>query len=121
MHELSLAVEIIRATSEKLREVKGAPCTRLRIRVGVLSGVSAESLRFCLVACCRAARAGTPLERVGVEVEVVKPKLVCPACGEVEYEGRFDTVCPQCGSRISGVVGGRELEVELECEESAED
>ena len=112
MHELSLAGEIIRATSEKLRDMEDVLCRRLRVRVGELSGVSAESLRFCL----EAARAGTPLERLDVEVEVVRPKLVCPTCGEVECEGRFDIVCPQCSGRISGVVGGRELDVQLECE-----
>lgn len=111
MHEFSLAGEIIRATSEKVRDMRGAPCTCLRVRVGELIGVSAESLRFCL----EAARAGTLLEGLGVEVETVRPRLVCPACGEVEYTGRFDIVCPQCGGRISGVVGGRELDVQLEC------
>lgn len=116
MHEFSLASEIIRAAAGELRDVKGVSCTRLRVRVGSLSGVSAESLRFCL----EAARAGTPLEGIGVEVEVVRPKLVCPACGEVECEGRFDIVCPQCSGRISGVVGGRELDVQLECEDPSE-
>ena len=96
MHEFSLAGEIIRATSEKVRDMRGAPCT---------------CLRFCL----EAARAGTLLEGLGVEVETVRPRLVCPACGEVEYTGRFDIVCPQCGGRISGVVGGRVLDVQLEC------
>lgn len=56
MHELSLAGEIIRATSEKLRDMEDVLCPRLRVRVGELSGVSAEGLRFCL----EVARAGTP-------------------------------------------------------------
>jgi Zn finger protein HypA/HybF involved in hydrogenase expression len=113
MHELSLAGEIIRATSEKLGDLKGAFCTRLRVRVGELSAVNADNLRFCV-------EAGMPAKGVGVEVETVRPKLVCSTCGEVECEGRFDTVCPRCGGGISGVVGGLELEVQLEWEDSSE-
>ena len=92
MPEPSLAGEIIRATSEKLGDLKGAPCTRLRVRAGGLTGVNADNLRFCI-------EAGMPTKGVDVEVETVRQKLVCPACGEVECEGRFDTVCPRCRGR----------------------
>lgn len=113
MHEISLAGEIIRAVSEKLREMKGVFRTRLRVRVGELSGVNADNLRFCI-------EAEMPAKGVDVEVETVRPKLVCPACGEIEREGRFEAVCPRCGGGISGVVGGRELEVQLEWEDPSE-
>jgi len=85
---------------------------RLVVRVGELSGVNAESLSFCLQAAC----GGTPLEAAEIDVTTVRPALLCPACGEVACAGRFDTVCPRCGRTISGVAGGRELDVELECD-----
>ena len=117
MHELSLATDILKAAEASLEELPalrgGVRVTKLRARVGELSGVSADSLRFCL----EAGREGTPLETVPVEVEIVRPKLVCADCGEVERAGGFDLVCPRCGRRISGFVGGRGLDVEFECEE----
>jgi len=113
VHEFSLANDILEAASGKLRQMDSAPGGCIRIRIGELTGVDPGNLRFCL----DAARAGTPLEGLEIEVEAVKPKLVCPSCGEVEYTGRFDTVCPRCGDRVSGVAGGRELDVQLEYED----
>lgn len=116
MHELSLASQIIEAAEASLRQMKGLCVQRLRVRVGGLSGVNPENLRFCL----EVARDGTPLGPVEIDVESVRSKALCPACGEVECEGRFDLLCPRCAGPISGFVGGREIEMALECEGQAE-
>jgi Zn finger protein HypA/HybF involved in hydrogenase expression len=116
MHELSLASDILRATARRLADRDGAIPRRLRVRVGALSGVSAESLRFCLEAG-RGGEGLEALERVEVEVSTVMPSLVCPVCGEVPCGARFEAACPECGGRVSGTTGGDGLEVELDCEE----
>ncbi len=121
MHELSLATQIIRTASAELGQMKGPARKRLRVRVGELSGVDPENLRFCL----EVARDGTPCQLSGgpveIDVERVRARVVCASCGEVECEGRFDLVCPRCKGPISGVVGGQGIEVELECEEAEEE
>jgi len=119
MHEFSLACEILEAAREGLSSVNGASSCLLRVRVGQLSGVHAESLRFCL----ETAQEADVSAAMEIEVEQIRARLVCPACGEVECEDGFDTACPRCGGTISGVVGGRELEVELELDgdDAAED
>ncbi len=116
MHELSIAAEIIDAASVELRQTQGLCAQRLRVRVGGLSGVNPENLRFCL----EVARDGTPLGPVQIDVECVRAKVLCPACGEVDCGGRFDLACPRCGGSISGFLGGNEIEVALECEEMEE-
>jgi len=119
MHEFSLASEILEAARESLSATDGVESCLLRVRVGQLSGVNADSLRFCLEAAHEAGT-GPAME---IEVEQIRASLVCPACGEVECENGFDTACPRCGGTISGVVGGREFEVELELDgdDAAED
>ncbi len=116
MHELSVAAEIIDAASVELRQTEGLCAQRLRVRVGGLSGVNPENLRFCL----EVARDGTPLGPVQIDVECVRAKALCETCGEVECPDRFVLLCPRCGGTVSGFAGGREIEVTLECEEMEE-
>ena len=111
MHEFTLASEIVSAVRESLRGSDCPPPRVLRVRVGELSGLNPDSLRFCL----EAVRENAGDEAMGIEVVPVKPRLVCPECGEVELAGRFDTLCPKCGAKATGFAGGREMEVELEC------
>ena len=113
MHELSLATDIIRAASVELSRMNATCARRIRVRVGELSGMNPDNLRFCL----EVLRDGTPLGAAEIDVECVKAKLLCPACGEVERSGRFGLLCSGCGGSISGFVGGREIDVALECEE----
>lgn len=118
MHELSLATQIIEAVSAELRQMNGVHAQRLRVRVGELSGLNPENLRFCL----EAARDGTPLGQAEIDVERVRAKARCVACGEVEYSGDFGLpfVCPRCAGPVSGFIGGRGIEVALDCEEEEE-
>ena len=117
MHELSVATDIVEATLTELRRPNATCAKRIRVRVGELSGLNPENLRFCL----EALQDGTPLGELEIDVERVRAGLLCPACGEVECSDRFVLLCPSCAGPISGLVGGREIEVALECEETGEE
>lgn len=110
MHELTIATNILRAAEAELAREGGPGADLLHVRVGDLAGVDRESLRFCLLA----AREGTVLADAEIRVERIPARLVCPGCGEVPAGDRFGLICPSCGGPVSGVEGGRELEVTLE-------
>lgn len=114
MHELTVATNIVNAVAEEIRGAPSAPAARrLVVRVGMLSGVDPEALRFCL----GVAADGAELAGLAVAVETVPATLRCPACGPVPAETGFSLACPRCGGRVAETEGGRELEVWLDDED----
>ena len=103
MHELSLAAGICRTIVEQIGVRR---LTVIRLDVGALSGVSPESLEFCLGEVARIEGLGAPR----VEINRIRPRMRC-ACGR-EYE--IDEVtdgCPDCHGFQRDVVAGMELTV----------
>lgn len=80
----------------------------LRMKVGALSGVEAESLRFALEICAR----GTRAEGAEVVIERLPARGMCRSCrGAWDFE-IGDTQCPACGSPEVELHGGDDLRVE---------
>lgn len=108
MHELSITRSIVTTVSEKLGD---AQAKRLRLEIGKLSGVVADSVRFCF----EIAATGTVLE--GAELEIIETpgRARCRDCGsEFELPDPIP-LCP-CGSADVEILDGRQLlikEVEL--------
>lgn len=103
MHELSITQSLVDAVIERTgeRSVMG-----VHVRVGQISGVLPDALRFCFEVVC----AGTPL--AGAELVIDEPagRIRCRSCGmDFVLEDRL-LLCP-CGSADVEVTGGRELMV----------
>ncbi len=80
---------------------------RLRLRVGILSGVVPEALRFAFDALAP----GSAAAQARLEIEPVTPVAWCARC-ETEFASEVGAaVCPGCG-RVSGELR-RGLELEL--------
>lgn len=79
----------------------------LRLRVGSLSGVVPDAVRFSFDVVCH----GTMAESATLEIESVPAACWCGTC-QAEFEcADFFNECPRCHS-ISGVLRrGRELEI----------
>jgi hydrogenase nickel incorporation protein HypA/HybF len=80
MHELSLAMNLIEAIEEESAQRGGLRVRAVRMRVGALSGVSADALTFAYECACAGtglagsrltaeATAGRELELLGLEVD----------------------------------------------------
>lgn len=83
--------------------------TTVRVRIGELAGVHAESLLFHFPAAVR----NTLLENSRLVIEPVPVSLKCLACGlETEPGEPLRFVCGACGEPTGHVIRGRELEVE---------
>ncbi len=80
---------------------------RLRLRVGELSGVVPEALRFAF----EALSAGGPAEGAVLEIERVAAVHQCAACG-AEFTPRDELPeCPRCGGWGGRPRSGLELEL----------
>ena len=116
MHELWIANQVLSAARQKLQEENGPAGTVLRVRIGLLSGVNVDTLRFCFDTFGQG-----PDCAFDVVIASIKPMLLCDDCGEVELPGRFDTSCPRCGGTASGFAGGRDIEAELEFDDQPQE
>ena len=107
MHELSVALSLVEAASEKAAALGNVPVVALHVRLGPLSGVVREALLFSF----DLAAEGTPVAGARLVVEDVPIAAVCAACGEQEIASAQSLRCPVCAEPVFEVVRGRELEL----------
>jgi hydrogenase nickel incorporation protein HypA/HybF len=103
VHELGITESLVDAVVERL---PGRRVTCVRLEIGALSGVVADSVRFCFDLVTE----GTSLE--GAALEIAEPPAVCQCrnCGrDFEPDGPI-AMCP-CGSADVAVLKGQELKI----------
>jgi hydrogenase nickel incorporation protein HypA/HybF len=108
MHELSIALSIIDRVVEESRRRGDARVETVHLRIGPLSGVDTEALRFAYRLACE----DTGLSGSRLEISEVEISLHCPACGtEKPAISMQQLCCSECGTPASEVLHGRELEL----------
>jgi hydrogenase nickel incorporation protein HypA/HybF len=107
MHEVSIAERIVRIALDAAASHGGGRIRNVRLRLGRLSSVEPETLRFAFEIVCRE----TPAEGSTLEIVPVPARLRCVAC-RGEHEGELLDQCPACGNVGFEVLAGRELQVE---------
>jgi hydrogenase nickel incorporation protein HypA/HybF len=120
MHEMSLAMEILKIVQDSIpADLVDARVQRVNLRVGRMSAVVPDSLRFCFTVVSdktNVAGAELAIEEVAVEVR-------CGACGHQWLIDAPVFVCPQCSSGQVEMLSGRELDIvsiEIEDEEGSD-
>jgi hydrogenase nickel incorporation protein HypA/HybF len=103
MHELAVMESIVATVEERVRPAR---VCRVHLRIGELSGVVPDALRFCFDACAQ----GTALEGAALEIDEVRGRGRCRLCGDEVALGSFLELCP-CGSAELEVIAGNELRV----------
>ncbi|MBI5926954.1 MAG: hydrogenase maturation nickel metallochaperone HypA [Aquabacterium sp.] len=92
MHELSLAVEIVRLLESHATELQRI--TRLTLDIGTLSCVDEQALRTALAS----AMAGTLAAGADIEIHTVEAQARCQDCGQTFQPPDRIEPCPHCGS-----------------------
>jgi hydrogenase nickel incorporation protein HypA/HybF len=111
VHEAGLAQEALEVATARARERGAARVHRLTLRVGDLSGVVPEALRFALDALSP----GTMADGAAFDIGVVPVECHCPACDRPFRPADVVYACPGCGRLSADVRLGHELElVEVE-------
>src|SRR5450755_5135543 len=112
---MSIAASVLDALRAESALHGGARITRAGLRIGELSGVEVESLRFCLEVLV----ANTDWAALGFEIEFAPWTRRCRACAAVFRVSDSRPECTACGSADTEAAGGEELELSfLELEES---
>ncbi len=103
MHELAITESLVDAVTERL---PGQRVTCVRLEIGALSGVVADSVRFCFDLVIE----GTDLEGATLEIAQSPAVCRCRVCGgDFEPDGPL-AMCP-CGSAEVTVLTGQELKI----------
>ena len=111
MHEAGLAQAALDAASNRGRERGATRIHRLTLRVGDLSGVAPEALRFAL----EALSLGTLAAGAMFDIRVVPVECHCPTCDRPFRPDDVVYACPACGRLSADIRQGHELELaELE-------
>ena len=108
MHEMGIALRILDIAMSALPEMPGEiRVESVNLKVGKLSGVVPESLRFCFSIACQ----DTPFAGAGLTIDEVPIEAACTDCGDrfTIEEPRF--ICGKCGSAHVEILSGRELTV----------
>lgn len=109
MHELSLAQSICEIAVETFRSHPGArKILRIKTRVGEMSGVEIEALRFGFEVIRESWEETRAAE---LEIEPVPARVRCNECGN-EYEFTAEgNGCDRCGALGRDWISGRELDI----------
>jgi len=76
------------------------------VKIGELSGVESEPLRFCFDALVQ----DTDLAPLALESERLPWRNRCCQCAQEFAVEEYRTECPRCGSAETEMASGRELE-----------
>ena len=103
MHELAITQGVVDAVTERTGQAKVAAVT---VRVGRLSGVIPDAMRFCFDLVTEQ----TPLAGARLLIEEPEGRARCRGCGDDFVLPDLILLCP-CGSADVEVTAGRELAV----------
>lgn len=103
MHELAITESVVEAVRD---HVDGRSVVAVHLRVGKLSGVVPDAMRFCF----DLATAGTSLEGARLEIDEPSGAAHCRECGRDFAIDDLILLCA-CGSADVEVTAGRDLTV----------
>ncbi|MFJ4918866.1 hydrogenase maturation nickel metallochaperone HypA [Streptomyces sp. NPDC088725] len=103
MHELSITQSVVDAVCER---AAGRPVREVSVRVGTLTAVVAESMRFCFDLITE----GTVAEGARLEIDQTPGSGQCRACDSDFALTDLVLLCP-CGSADVEITSGRELQI----------
>jgi hydrogenase nickel incorporation protein HypA/HybF len=111
---MSIAGAVLEAVRAEVALRPGCRASRAGLRIGELSGVEPDSLRFCLETLV----ADSDLAPLSFEFELRPWMRKCRKCGETFRVVEYRPDCSACGSPETDAAGGDEMELSyLELEE----
>ena len=113
MHELGIAQSVLDAVQAEAAKREGARPVKVGLRIGELSAIDPDALRFSFEALTRE----TDLEGLQLEIELCPRRHRCFECATEFNIKDFVFDCPHCGSSRNECISGEELQlayIELE-------
>ncbi len=105
MHELSIALGIIKIAEDETRKADATKVEKIELQIGALSGVELDALDYVWEQAVK----DTVLEGAELEIDFVSGKARCLECQtEFSMEKVYDN-CPKCQSYFKEIISGKEL------------
>lgn len=118
MHEMGIVASILDASFAAAREQGANRITEIKITVGELTEIQDFALDFAF----ESLTPDTLADGAKLTVNHVGARSRCATCGTEFDHGRFEIVCPECGSFVCELLAGRELTIDsIEIDEDAPD
>lgn len=105
MHELAICQALLSQVEDIARQNDAARVTRIRLRIGPLSGVVPDLLERTF----EVARRGTVASQASLVTETTSPRIRCRHCGREATVPVNRLVCPDCGDYRTVLLSGDEL------------
>jgi hydrogenase nickel incorporation protein HypA/HybF len=107
MHELSVAMGIVRIAEEETSKAGAKRVELIELEIGDLAGIEFDSLDYVWTAAVK----GTVLEKAKKTVHRIEGKGVCTDCDHEFSMRQYFDPCPKCESYLKSIVSGKELRV----------
>lgn len=107
MHEFGIAHSLLEIIEQEALHYGGAKVTNIRLRIGKLSGVMPDALRFAF----EALSTGGIAEGAFLLIEEVPLRIQCNQCGKASTVDDPFMMCPHCKGTDVKLIAGRELEI----------
>lgn len=104
MHEAAISEALLDKLASLAGENGWLRIVRVKVQLGLLSGVVPEAMEFAFEALAE----GTPAEGAVLEMVSEPGKFSCTACGDLDLD-RLDFICPNCGGPLRLLQAGREI------------
>ena len=108
MHEVGIIESALEVIRREARAHSATRVTRVVMRVGAISGVDIDALRFAFEACT----SGSIAAGAELEIESIAARAHCKNCAaDFTIASGFIFQCPRCAAFSGDVRSGRELEL----------
>ena len=107
MHELGIAQSILDIVHQYVPEDQERSVIAVKVRLGEMAGVVADSLEFCFSALTH----DTSLKSARLEILRVPLQGQCGDCTNIFHIEGAAFLCPACGGPNIHLLSGRELDI----------
>jgi len=107
MHEVSIMEQTLEIALNHAHKQGASQIHRIKLKVGELSGVVPEALKFAFDVVTQ----NTIAQSATLEVETIPVECYCSNCQENFYPSDLIHLCPHCGQLSREVRQGKELEL----------
>jgi hydrogenase nickel incorporation protein HypA/HybF len=107
MHEVSIMEQTLDIALNAAKDQGSGQIHRLSMRIGEMSGVVADALRFAFDVVAQ----NTIAEGAIFEIETVSVSCQCKNCGTTFHPPDLIFECPTCGSLSAKILSGKEIEL----------
>ena len=108
MHELALAEEVLDIAQRQAAEHSLSRIDTIKLRIGALSCVEPEALRWALESTLQ----GTLAENADIELQITPGEGECGSCGHTFAVTELPTPCPACQHWQTRITAGQEMVVQ---------